>query len=76
MSKVTKPIGKMAHTSALILLFLDTIARPARTSEIRAAVCRHYPEAPIYGAIGDLQTAGRLKRITMERDALYVLGAT
>jgi hypothetical protein len=38
MSKVTKPIGKMAHTRGLILMFLQTRGRPARTSEIRQAV--------------------------------------
>ena len=38
MSKVTKPIGKMQHTRGLVLLFLQTLGRPARTSEIRHAV--------------------------------------
>jgi hypothetical protein len=73
MSKVTQPIGKMAHTRALIMLFLDTIGRPARTSEIREAVCARYPEAPIYGSLGELHTAGQVKRISNERDALFIL---
>jgi hypothetical protein len=72
MSKVTKPIGKMAHTRALIL-FLQTRGRPARTSEIRQAVLAQYPEAAIYGCIGDMQTAGEIKRLSFERDALFAL---
>jgi hypothetical protein len=73
MSNVTKPIGKTAHTHALILLYLDTLGRAARTSEIRAAVTRRYPEGSIYGAIGDLQTASFIKRLTFERDAIFVV---
>jgi hypothetical protein len=74
MSKVTRPIGKMAHTRGLILMFLQTRGRPARTSEIRKAVLQFYPAAPVYGALGDMQTAGQIKRLTFERDALFVLG--
>jgi hypothetical protein len=54
MSKVTRPIGKMA--------------------KIRQAVLQFYPAAPVYGALGDMQTAGQIKRLTFERDALFVLG--
>jgi hypothetical protein len=59
----------------MILLFLDAIARPARTSEIRAAVLRHSPASttPIYGCLGDLITDGRLQRISTERDALITV---
>jgi hypothetical protein len=73
MSKVTKPIGKMAHTRGLILMFLPTLGRPARTSEIRQAVLAQYPEAAIYGAISDMQTAGEIKRLSFERNALFAL---
>ena len=73
MSKVTKPIGKMQHTRGLILMFLQTRGRPARTSEIRQAVLQLYPAAPIYGSLGDLQTAGEIKRLSFERDALFAL---
>jgi hypothetical protein len=76
MSKVTKPIGITRHTSELVLLYLATIGRPARTSEVRQAVIKYSPDSasPIYGCIGDLHTAGRIKRITCERDALLELG--
>jgi hypothetical protein len=73
MNKVTKPIGKMQHTRGLILLFLRTLGRPARTSEIRAAVLAQYPEAAIYGCIGELQAAGEIRRLSFERDALFAL---
>jgi hypothetical protein len=73
MSKVTKPIGKMAHTRGLILMFLQTRGRPARTSEIRQAVLAQYPEAAIYGCIGELHAAGEIKRLSFERDALFAL---
>jgi hypothetical protein len=73
MSKVTKPIGKMAHTRGLILMFLQTRGRPARTSEIRQAVLQFYPGAPIYGSLGELQAAGEIKRLSFERDALFAL---
>ena len=52
MSKVTKPISKMAYTRGLILMFLQTRGRPARTSEIRQAVLQCYAEAAVYGCIG------------------------
>jgi hypothetical protein len=60
MSNVTKPIGITLHTQRLILMFLATVGRPARTSEVRTAVVRCAPEsaAPIYGCLGDLVTAG------------------
>jgi hypothetical protein len=60
----------------MILLFLETIGRPARTSEIRRAVVSVSPECavPLYGCLGELLTAGRLKRITTERDALITRG--
>jgi hypothetical protein len=74
MSKVTKPIGKMAYTRGLILMFLQTRGRPARTSEIRKAVLQCYPEAAVYGCIGELQAAGEIRRLSFERDALFVLG--
>lgn len=73
MGKVTKPIGKMEHTKQMILLFLDTVSRPATCSEIRKAICRRFPEAPVYGSLGELNTAGTVQRITMERDALYTI---
>jgi hypothetical protein len=74
MSKATKHIGKMEHTKQLILLFLETVSRPARCSEIREAICRQFPEAPVYGSLGELNNDGRVRRITMERNALYVIG--
>jgi hypothetical protein len=37
-------------------------------------VLQFYPAAPVYGALGDMQTAGQIKRLTFERDALFVLG--
>lgn len=64
----------MELTKQLILLFLDTVSRPARASEIRKAVTRRYPEAPFGGSLGELNTDGIVRRITMERDALYTLG--
>jgi hypothetical protein len=67
------PIGKMAQTRRLILHFLTAIGRPARTSEIRAAVLAQYPEAAINGCIGELQAAGEIKRLSFERDALFAL---
>jgi hypothetical protein len=75
MSHVSKPIGVTAHTSRLIMLYLATIGRPARTSEVRAAIVKYSPEsaAPIYGCLDDLQTAGHIKRLTTERDALFTL---
>jgi hypothetical protein len=75
MSHVAKSIGLTQHTRRLIMLYLDTIGRPARTSEIRAAIVRQSPESasPIYGCLGDLQTAGHVTRLTMERDALFQL---
>jgi hypothetical protein len=72
MSRVKYPISKMQHTAQLILLFLDTVGRPARTSEIRKAVCARYPEAQIYSSLGELHCAGQVKRISNERDALFV----
>lgn len=75
MSKVTKPIGKMAYTRGLILMFLQTRGRPARTSEIRKAVLQCYAEAAVYGCIGELQAAGEIRRLTCERDALFALRA-
>jgi hypothetical protein len=71
--KVMRPIGKLAHTCGLILVFLDTIGRPARTSEIARAVVKWYPEAAVYAGVVELHCAGRIKRVTHERDALYVL---
>jgi hypothetical protein len=75
MSHVTKPIGLTRHTSELVLLFLSTIGRPARTSEVRRAIVAISPDSasPIYGALGDLVTAGRVKRLTHERDALLAI---
>jgi hypothetical protein len=66
MSHVSKPIGLTRHTHELILLYLATIGGPARTSEVRQAVTAICPEAasPIYGCLGDLLTAGRVKRLT------------
>ena len=75
MSKLNKPIGITSHTQRLILLYLATIGRPARTSEIREAVVRCSPESekPIYGCLGELITAGQVKRVTTERDALIAI---
>jgi len=72
--KVKHPIGKLQHTRGLILLFLDTIGRPARTSEIGKAVRKFYPEAAIYAGMVELQCTGHIKRLTHERDALFALG--
>jgi hypothetical protein len=72
--KVRHPIGKLQHTRGLILLFLDTVGRPARTSEIRRAVLRWFPEAAVYGSMVELQCSGHIKRLTHERDALFALG--
>jgi hypothetical protein len=71
-TKVLKPMGITRHTRRMIILFLATIGRPARTSEIRAAVVKVSPEAaqPIYGCLHDLQSDGHVRRITAERDAL------
>ena len=78
MSKVSKPIGITRHVTELILMFLETIDRPARTSEIRQAVTHVCPEAasPIYGCLGDLMTAGRVRKISHERDALITIRET
>jgi hypothetical protein len=75
MSRVSKPIGLSRHTADLILLYLTAINRPARTSEVRQAVVNICPESasPIYGCLGDLLTAGRVNRLTVERDALLTL---
>ena len=62
-----------ARTRQLVLLFLKTVGRPARTSEIRRAVLEQYPEAAIYSCISDMQARGQIKRLTCERDALFVL---
>jgi hypothetical protein len=71
MSKVTKLMGVTRHTS-MILLYLEAVRRPARTSEIREAVVKYSPEAavPIYGCLGDLLTASRIRRLSRERDVL------
>jgi hypothetical protein len=37
-------------------------------------VVAQYPEAAVYGSMGELQCAGEIKRLTCERDALFVLG--
>ena len=71
---MSQPINKMARTRHLILLFLKTVGRPVRTSEIRKFVVAQYPEAAVYGSMGELQCAGEIKRLTCERDALFVLG--
>ena len=55
------------------MLFLKTVGRPARTSEIRRAVLEQYPEAAIYSCISDMQARGQIKRLTFERDALFAL---
>jgi hypothetical protein len=75
MSKITKPLGITQHTCRMIMLYLATVGRPARTSEIRAAIVEQSPESatPIYGCLGELLTAGRVKRLTTERDALIAL---
>jgi hypothetical protein len=75
-SKISRSISATQHTWQMILLFLETIGRPARTSGIRRAVVSVGPgcAVPLYGCLGDLLTAGRLKRITTERDALITIG--
>jgi hypothetical protein len=70
---VTKPIGITRHRRETILLFLETVGRPARTSEIRTAVHRWFPEASVYSCLGELVNEGRVKRITRERDALVAM---
>lgn len=72
--KVKHPIGKLQHTRGLILVFLDTVGRPARTSEINKAVLCWYPEAAVYAAMCELHCAGRIKKLTHERDALFAIG--
>jgi hypothetical protein len=72
--KVQHPIGKLQYTRGLILLFLDTVGRPARTSEIARAVLKQYPEAAVYAAQTELLCSGHIKRLTHERDALFMLG--
>lgn len=76
MSKVLKPIGVTNMTTRMILLYLSTIKRPARTSEIRAAVVQHSPESAnaLYGCLQELQAVGMVKRLTFERDALMTSG--
>jgi hypothetical protein len=71
----SRPIGATQHTCQMILMSLKTIGRPARTSEIRRAVVSVSPKCavPLYGCLGELLTAGRLKRITTERDALITV---
>jgi hypothetical protein len=72
MSKVTKPIGRMEMTKRMILLYLDAVGK-ARCSVIREAVCRRYPEASFHGSLSELNTSGAVRRVTMERDALYTV---
>jgi hypothetical protein len=72
-ARVRHPISKLQHTRGLILLFLDTIGRPARTSEIRKAVLRWCPEAAVYGGMVELQCEGHIKRLSHERDALFAI---
>jgi hypothetical protein len=70
--KVIKIVGKMAHTKGMILVFLDTLGRPARTSEITAAIMKRYPEACVSAAMNDMQ--GReIERLTFERDGKFAL---
>jgi hypothetical protein len=75
MTKVTTPIGITAHTSQMILLYLATVGRPVRTSEVRAVIVRYSPDSavPIYGCLGGLVTAGSVKKLTAERDALLAI---
>jgi hypothetical protein len=40
MSKVTKPMGVTRHTAMMILLYLEAVNRPARTSEVRGSTRR------------------------------------
>jgi hypothetical protein len=68
--------GKMARTRQLILLFLKTVGRPARTSEIRKAVLEQYPEAAIYSCISDMQANGQTKRLTFETRCTVRTGRT
>jgi hypothetical protein len=70
--KVIKVIGKMAHTKGLILMYLDILGRPARTSEIAAAVMKRYPDACVYAAMNDMQGC-EIKRVSYERDGLFSL---
>ena len=71
--KVIKVIGKMQHTRGLILVYLETLGKPARTSEISKIVLKHYPEAAVYTAMNDMQADGDIKRLTFERDGLFAL---
>lgn len=70
-----RPFGITRHTSQMIMLYMETVRRPVRTSELRQAVTKASPETitPIYGCLGDLITAGKLRRVTRERDALLQL---
>jgi hypothetical protein len=74
-SKISKPIGLSRHTAELILMYLTTIDRPGARQRGAPGVVNICPESasPIYGCLGDLLTAGRVKRLTVERDALLTL---
>jgi hypothetical protein len=48
---MTRPAGKMVRTRVLILEHLQN--GPARTSEIRKAVIAQFPDAAVYGAMGE-----------------------
>jgi hypothetical protein len=65
---------KVEHTKQMILLFLETLSRPPAPvrygRQSAAATPRRRSAAPS----GELNTNGIVRRITMERDALYTIG--
>jgi hypothetical protein len=63
------PAGKMVRTRMLILEYLQN--GPARTSDIRKFVIALYPDAAVYGAMGELHCNGDIRRLTHERDARW-----
>jgi hypothetical protein len=72
-SKVRWPLSRLQLTRRLIVFYLAAIGKPARTSEIRRVILAAFPEATIYGAINELQCAGRIRKLSHERDALFTL---
>jgi hypothetical protein len=66
-------ISRLQLTRRLIVFYLAAIGKPARTSEIRQAILRAFPEATIYGAINELQCEGRITKLSHERDARFAI---
>jgi hypothetical protein len=66
-------ISRLQLTRRLIVFYLAAIGKPARTSEIRQAILRAFPEATIYGAMNELQCEGHIRKLSHERDALFAI---